>query len=148
MLLQKLRSPSFLWLSNIPLYKCTTAFLSFYLLMGTWALPVMSAVNNVAMNIGIHIFFWISASGFFGYIPRNGIAIFEVTPCCFPQWLYQSAFPPALGKGSFFLYILTNFLIFLVFQKIKNLNKIIYNVDKHWIMSGCTGFFFFTFFTF
>ena len=29
--------------------------------------------NNAAMNIGVHIFFQISALGFFRYIPRSGI---------------------------------------------------------------------------
>ena len=34
---------------------------------------ILAIVNNAAMNIGVHIFFWIGVSGFFGYIPRSGI---------------------------------------------------------------------------
>ena len=37
MLVQMVSLHSFLWPSNIPLCKCTTAFLSTYLLMGIWA---------------------------------------------------------------------------------------------------------------
>ena len=43
MLSQKVRFPSFLWPSSIPFCKCTTAFLSTYLLInlesGRWATP-------------------------------------------------------------------------------------------------------------
>ena len=35
---------------------------------------ILDVVNNMAMNIGAHVFFQISALGFFGYIPRSGIA--------------------------------------------------------------------------
>ena len=34
----------------------------------------LATVNNAAMNIGAHRFFWISVSGFLGYNPSNGIA--------------------------------------------------------------------------
>ena len=33
---------------------------------------VLAIVNNAAMNIGVHVFFW--AIFFSGYMPRNGIA--------------------------------------------------------------------------
>ena len=33
----------------------------------------LAIVNCAAMNIGVHRFFWIGASGFLGYIPSNGI---------------------------------------------------------------------------
>ena len=34
----------------------------------------LTTVNCVAMNIGVHRFFWISVSGFLGYNPSSGIA--------------------------------------------------------------------------
>ena len=52
---------------------------------------ILATVNNTAMNIQVHIFFWISVFGFLMYIPRSKIAgskgssIFEETPYCFPQ---------------------------------------------------------------
>ena len=35
---------------------------------------VLAIVNNAAMNIGVHRFFWIGVSKFLGYNPRSGIA--------------------------------------------------------------------------
>ena len=35
---------------------------------------ILAIVNITAMNIGVHRFFWIGVSGFFGYIPRGRIA--------------------------------------------------------------------------
>ena len=35
---------------------------------------VLAIINNAASNIGVYVFFQISALGFFGYIPRSGIA--------------------------------------------------------------------------
>ena len=34
---------------------------------------ILAIVNNAAMIIGMHLFFWIGVSGFFGYVPRSGI---------------------------------------------------------------------------
>ena len=34
----------------------------------------LAIVNCAAMNIGVHMFFWISVSGFLGYNPSSGIA--------------------------------------------------------------------------
>ena len=42
-----------------------------------WALGCfrpLAIVNNAAMNIGVHRFFWICDSGFLGYNPSSGIA--------------------------------------------------------------------------
>ena len=39
-----------------------------------YCLCSLALVSNTAMNIGLYIFFQISALGFFGYIPRSGIA--------------------------------------------------------------------------
>ena len=63
MLLQRAGIPSFFLLHSIPLSKCTTAFWSIWLLWIT-----------LLMNIGVHRFFWIDVSGFWGYNPSSGIA--------------------------------------------------------------------------
>ena len=75
----------------------------------------LAIVNCAAMNVGVHGFFWIDVSGFWGYNPTSGIAgwkgssilrflrkfhtVFHVAaPVCIPT---NSA------KGFPFLYILT-----------------------------------------
>ena len=35
---------------------------------------ILEIINNVAMNIEVHVSFWISVFGSFGYIPKNGVA--------------------------------------------------------------------------
>ena len=35
---------------------------------------ILAIINNVAMDIGVHVSFWISVFVFIGYIPRSGIA--------------------------------------------------------------------------
>ena len=35
---------------------------------------VLATVNSAAVNIGVHVSFRISVFGFFGYMPRSGIA--------------------------------------------------------------------------
>ena len=59
----------------------------------------LTILNNAAMNIGVHVSFWISVLGFSGCIPSSGIAgsygnsIFsflkKTRKYCFWQWLYQ-----------------------------------------------------------
>ena len=63
---------SFLWLSNIPLYICTTAALSIRLLMDIQIAYVLGIVNSAAMNIGVHVSFSILVTS--GYMPRSEIA--------------------------------------------------------------------------
>ena len=63
---------SFLWLSSIPLYICTTSSLSIY----QWnldCLHVLAIVSDAAMNIGVHVSFGIILLS--DYIFRSGIAI-------------------------------------------------------------------------
>ena len=110
MLPQKLRFPAFLWLSSIPLCKCTTAFWSSHLLMGTWAVSKswLFIVNKTAMNPEVPVFCWTGVLWSLGYIPRSRIAgskgssIFNFLRkrYCFPQWLHQSAFPSTVGGSE------------------------------------------------
>ena len=75
MLLQMALFHSFLWLSNIPLYICTTSSLSIPPLMEVVALGcfhVLTILNSAAMNIGLHVSFQLMV--FSGYMPRSGIA--------------------------------------------------------------------------
>ena len=78
---------------------------------------VLAIVNSAAMQIGVHVSFWIIV--FSGCIPRSRISgsygisylfsylfhiygishlflFFEETPFCFSQWLYQFTFPTAV----------------------------------------------------
>ena len=65
MLLQRVRFPSFLQLSSIPLCKCTTATYPHSATEGyLGCFPVLAIVANAAMNV-----FW----GFFRYVPRSRI---------------------------------------------------------------------------
>ena len=63
----------FLWLSNIPLYVCTTSSLSHSSVDGhLGCFHVLAIVNRAAMNIVVHDSFWIMV--FSGYMPSSGIA--------------------------------------------------------------------------
>ena len=73
MLLQMALFLSIFWLSNIPLYICTTSSLSIPLSDGhLGCFHVLTIVNSAAMNIGVHVSFQIMV--FSRYIPRSGIA--------------------------------------------------------------------------
>ena len=49
---------SFLWLTNILLYVCTTSSLSIHLSMDIFMLfPCLDYVNSTVMNIGVHVSF-------------------------------------------------------------------------------------------
>ena len=69
---QMMQFRSFLWLSNIPLYICTTSSLSICLSMCQWTFRLLLClVNSAAVNIGVHVSFWIKV--FSSYMPRSGI---------------------------------------------------------------------------
>ena len=71
LLLQMALFCSFLWLSSIPLYICTTSSLSIHLSMDI-CFHVLAIVNSAAMNKGVHVSFRITVLS--GYMPRSGIA--------------------------------------------------------------------------
>ena len=64
---------SFLWLSSIPLYICTTS-LSIHVSMDLGCFHVLVTVNSAALNIRVHLSFWIRIFIFSGYMPKSGIA--------------------------------------------------------------------------
>ena len=59
----------FLWLSNIPLYIRATSSLSINGPLGCFY--VLAIINSAAVNVGMHVSFWII---FPGYMPSCGIA--------------------------------------------------------------------------
>ena len=69
--LQVLLFHSFIWLSNIPL--CILPYLLyFFICQWTFRLfPFLDIVNSVAMNIGMHVSFWIIVWS--RYMTRSGI---------------------------------------------------------------------------
>ena len=69
---QKTQFCSFLWLSNIPLYVCTTSSLSLHLPLDRWRVFPCPGYCSAAMNIRVYVSFWIMV--FLGYTPRSGIA--------------------------------------------------------------------------
>ena len=58
--LQMTQFHSFWWLSGIPLYLCTTSFLSIPLLRDTWIVSMWWILQSGAMNAGMHVVFWIT----------------------------------------------------------------------------------------
>ena len=67
---------------------------------------ILAIVNSAAMNSGVHVSFSKMVS--LRYMPNSGIAgsyysqFLKESLYCFPQWLYQTAFPPTVQEGSYF----------------------------------------------
>ena len=86
---------------------------------------VLAIVNNAAMNIRVHVYFWIVL--LFRYTARSRIAgsyacsIFSflryLHPLCSPWWLYQFTFPPTVKEGSLFS---TPFPAFVICRLLNN----------------------------
>ena len=95
-----------LWQSNIPFIYIHTHHIFFihssvdgYL----GCFHVLAVLNSAAMNIGMHVPFWIMVLS--GYMPNNGIAgSYAYSPVLFQAglWTITLAFPP-LGFSSCFL---------------------------------------------
>ena len=74
MLLQLAKFSSFLCLSSIPLYIYHIFYIHSSVDGHLGCFHNLAVVNNTAMNIGVDVSFQISVFGFFGYIPKSGIA--------------------------------------------------------------------------
>ena len=74
--LQMTQFRSFLWLSNIPLYIYIYIHHFFFIHSSAdgnlGCFHVLATVNSAAVNIGVHVSFWIMV--FSGYMPSSGIA--------------------------------------------------------------------------
>ena len=66
---------SFLWLSSIPLYICTSFFIHLSVDGHLGCFHVLAIIKRAAMNIGVHVSSSILVSS--GYMPRSGISV----PC-------------------------------------------------------------------
>ena len=74
MLPQRVRVPPSLQPSRIPLCERSTAVPSTPLRAGTGCFQSLVMVNNAAVNTGVHRVCQVSVWGFFGYVPKSGIA--------------------------------------------------------------------------
>ena len=72
MLLQMALFHSFLWLSNIPLYVCTTSSYPFICWWMLCYFHVLAIMNSFAVNVGVRVSLWIRV--FSGYMPGSGTA--------------------------------------------------------------------------
>ena len=99
---------SFLWLSNIPLYICTTFSLSIYLLMGIQVASGLGYCKQCCYeHWGACVF---PDQRFLGrsaqewdcwIIWQLDFQFFKEPAYCLPQWLHQFTFPPTTQEGSF-----------------------------------------------
>ena len=75
MLLQMAELNSYLWLSSIPLYIHHIFFIHPSVDGHLDCFSIVAILNNAALNMGVHVSFWISVFIFFRYMPRNRIAV-------------------------------------------------------------------------
>ena len=101
----------FLWLSNIPLCIYNHIFFIHSSVDGHLdCFQVLANVNAAAVNIGVHVSFWIRV--FSRYIPISGITRYDDSIFRFLRnfhtglWLHQFAFPPQCRRVPFSLHLL------------------------------------------
>ena len=136
-LLQRVGAPSFFLLHSIPSCKCTTVFDPLICNGHLGYFQHLVIVNNTAMNIGVHRFFWISVSGFLVYNSGSGItgskgsSIFSFLRKSHTvfQRLHQSAFPQTVYWGSLFSTSLPALVCWFVSDGHSDWCEVVYHCD-------------------
>ena len=94
MLSQKVRFPSFLQLCSILSCKSTTVFSIHSTTNGHFScFQILATVNSAAMNIGVHMFFWIGILGSLGYISRIRITGCALSKRTFLKNFFRCSLP-------------------------------------------------------
>ena len=74
MLLQRVGAPSFFLVYSMPLCKYHSFLIHSFTDGHLGCFQHLAVVKTMAMNIGVHTFFWIGVSGFLEYNLSSGIA--------------------------------------------------------------------------
>ena len=132
---------SFLWLSDISQCACVCIHTHILFIQSPIDGPlgcfhVLAIVNSIAMDIGVHVSFYIRMFILSGYMSRTGIAeshgnyfqFFKEPAYCFPQWSHQfTIYIPTNNVGVFpflhtlsSIYSLQTFLMMAVLTNVRS----------------------------